>query len=216
MEIQEFFAKDWIISNRNNNIITMESFDSNDKLKPVIAETEVASTNGKKNSKAWLYILIPLALIAAVWIWKQVEINNIKKEAEKQRGELRQKATKEIIRTNEAHLRLLAKPFVWSIRTEMLQGNLSQVHLYLNEMVKEKNFKNVVVANEKGTIVSSTNKKFEGQPFSTLGNDKYLTTNTTIVDNTTDSVLIMSSPIMGFDKRLGTLMITYLVQKPAL
>ena len=34
----------------------MESFDSNDKLKPVIAETEVASTNGKKNSKAWLYI----------------------------------------------------------------------------------------------------------------------------------------------------------------
>ena len=155
-------------------------------------------------------------MLAAVWIWKQVEINNLKKDAEQQRVELRQKAMKEIVSTNEQHLKLLAMPFVWAIRTEMLQGNLSQVHLYLNEMVKEKNFKNVVVANEKGMIVSSTNKKFEGQPFSSVANEKFLTANNTIVENTADSLLVMSSPVMGFDRRLGTLMISYVITKPAL
>ena len=139
----------------------------------------------------------------------------MKKEAAQQQSELQLKAIKEIIKTNEEHLRLLAKPFVWSIRTEMLQGNLSQVHLYLNEMVKENHFKNVVVANDAGKIISSTNKKFEGQPFSAIADDKYLNANTTVVDNNSDSLLTMASPIMGFDKRLVTLMITYLVQKPA-
>ncbi len=169
---------------------------------------------GRKKNKVWIYLLIPVLLIAAVWIFKEIQISNIRKEASGVRQSLHKQATQHIVRTNEQQLRLLAKAFVWAIRSEMLQGNLSQVHLYLNEMVKEKDFKNVIVANDKGVIVSSTNKKFEGQPFSTVGNDSYLSANTTVINNTNDSLLVVSTPIMGFNNRLGTLMITYTIPQP--
>lgn len=199
----------------------MKTTDTNEHLKPVLFTGREGNSSDEKRTDRkqnflWLWILIPLVLIAAVWIWKQVEINNIKKTAAKEQAALIQTAKKEIVANSTEHLRLLAKPFVWALRTEMLQGNLGQVHLYLNEMVKEHNFKNVAVANSDGKIVSSTNKKFEGQPFAAIGDNKYLSINNTVVENNNDSLLTMASPIMGFDKRLGTLFVTYQLAKSAL
>ena len=54
---------------------------------------------------------------------------------------IRSKKRQGHLRSHEQHLPLLVKLFVWLIRNEMLQEDVSQVPLYLNEMVKEKNFK---------------------------------------------------------------------------
>lgn len=163
----------------------------------------------KSSSKRWLLILIPIILIAAVFIWKQIQLNNARDEAEAQQQELKAKAGEHVTQMHLAHLQLLAKPFVWALRTEMLQGNMSQVNLYLNEMVKEENFTAIAVANENGTIVASTDKKFEGQPFSEMAHDRFLNSDKTIVEKSQDGVLLMSSPIMGFNNRLGTLYLQY-------
>lgn len=96
----------------------------------------------------------------------------------------------------------------------MMRVNINQVNLFANDMVKEKNFQRIAVANDKGIIISSTNKKDEGQPFSTVGTDAALSSNNTSVENVNDSILIMTSPIMGFNNRLGTLLIKYVIQKP--
>lgn len=81
-------------------------------------------------------------------------------------------------------------------------------------MVKEKNFLSIVVANNKGIIISSTNKKNEGKEFTSAGKPEYLSADTTVVEKINDSLLIMSSPIMGFNNKLGTLMINYKIQQP--
>jgi hypothetical protein len=68
-----------------------------------------------------------------------------------------------------------------------------------------------VVANDKGQIISSTNKKFEGQPFTSIDKDTHLFSNSTGVANTNDSIFVVSSPIVGFNNKPGTLMFTYAV-----
>lgn len=148
---------------------------------------------------------IALVLILVVWIWKTIEINQVKKVTVREQQVLTEKAIRQIVQTNEEFLKLLAKPIVWSMRTEMMQGNLNQINLYINDLVKEKNFQRIAIANETGIILSSTDKKDEGQPFSTLANETALSSENANVENIGDSVLVMTSPIMGFNNRLGTL-----------
>ncbi len=95
-----------------------------------------------------------------------------------------------------------------AMRSEMLKNNISQVNLYANELVKEKNFQKVVVTNDKGLVILSTNKKEEGEEFISTGKVNYLTIDTTAVENINDSLVIMSSPVLGFNIRLGTLIIS--------
>lgn len=79
-------------------------------------------------------------------------------------------------------------------------------------MVKEKNFQKIVVANDKKVAILSTNKKEEGKSFISPEKSNYIEINTTIVENVNDNLLIMTSPIMGFNNRLGTLIVTYSLQ----
>lgn len=160
-------------------------------------------------------IAVAIVLLAVLWIWKSVEISNVEKKAENDRQALKEAAIKQIILAHEMHLKLLAKPYVWAIRSEMMQGNIDQVNLFANDLVKEQNFQRIAVANDKGLIVSSTNKKDEGQPFSTIGKAEGLNNNNTTVENISDSMLIMTSPVMGFNSRLGTLLIKYSIPRPA-
>lgn len=154
-----------------------------------------------------------LVLLAIIWIWKTAQINNLKQEATQDRQRLQQQATQMIVSTHEEHLIKLAKPFVWAVRTEMLNKNISQVNQYANELVKEKNFQSIVITNEKGIIVSATDKKLEGKDYATVSNKNYLSGNSTQV-NRLKNQLITTSPIMGFNSRLGTAILTYNLQTP--
>lgn len=37
---------------------------------------------------------------------------------------------------------------VWVIRNELIRGNINEMNVYANEMLKEKNFENVTVADD--------------------------------------------------------------------
>ena len=168
------------------------------------------------NKKILITIGVALVLLIGIWIWKSIEIKNIRSKAESDYQELKGQAIRGIIASKEEQLKLLAKPYVWAVRAELMKGNINQVNLYALDMIKEKNIMRIAIANDSGMIVSSTNKKDEGKPFSSIGEAVDLNLNDTRVENKGDSVLIVTSPIMGFDKRLGTLFIKYAVQLPAL
>ena len=156
-------------------------------------------------------VIAALVLIAGIWIWKAIEIGNLNKQAVNERQAIKAQASTQLMQTHEMHLKLLAKPLIWALRTEMLRGNLSQVNLYLNDMVKEQGIQRMIIADSKGKIIASTNKKDEGQPFSTFGKEETLTNDQTSVTSGDGGSLIMTSPIMGFNNRLGTLLIKYSV-----
>ncbi|MFD0793443.1 hypothetical protein ACFQZX_07420 [Mucilaginibacter litoreus] len=177
--------------------------------------TQTLTANNGNKRPVLITIMIALVLIGALWVWKSIEIKNLKEKAATENQALKKAADEKIMQVHNDHLKLLAKPFVWALRTEMLQGNLNQVNLYMSDLVKERNIQRIVIANTKGTIVASTNKKDEGQPFSTVGKAVATATDETSVESE-GHVLTMTSPIMGFNNRLGTLLIRYAVPATAL
>lgn len=161
-----------------------------------------------------IVILVALVLIAGLWTWKVIQVSSVRKEAERETERVRATAVNIISQERAEQLRVMAKPFVWAVRSEMLRGNMEGVNLYLQDMVKEKNFQRIQVADTRGVVVASTDKKTEGKPLADTGG--MLAADSTIVNNTGDSAWVISSPVMGFNNRLGTLVIDYANQKPKL
>lgn len=154
-----------------------------------------------------------IVLIAALLIWKNSEIASLKKESKKKEALIKQRADEVVELAHLNHLKLLAKPYVWAIRTEIMKGNIEAVNLYSNDMVKEKNFKAISVVNDKGIIISSTDKKLEGAFYSIIGKEQFLKVDSTISEKINENTILVSSPVMGFNKRLGTLILLYTIQK---
>lgn len=169
------------------------------------------STMSPGKKKYLITIGVALILLISLWIWKSVETSGIRNASEKEKQNLKEQATSKIAEVHKQHLLLLAKPFVWAVRTELMQGNRNQVNLYLNDMVKEKNFQQIAIADNKGKIIASTNKKDEGQPLSSIASAGSLNSNNTNIETQSDSTLVMTSPVMGFNSRLGTLLIRYTI-----
>ena len=174
--------------------------------------TFFASTKNKILVAAGVIIL----LFAALWIWKSIEIKNLKKEHAKKEALVKQKANEFLLQSDYRYLKLLAKPYGWAIRTELMKGNTDAVNLYANDMVKEKNFQTITVVDEKGMVISSTNKKLEGKSYASVGNAAYLSNDSTLVNKVDDATLEISSPVMGFNKRIGTLIFIYMPPKAEL
>ncbi len=168
------------------------------------------------NKKILLTIGTALVLILTIWIGKNIEIKNIKSKAETDYQTLKKQAIKSIVSAKEEQLKLLVKPYVWAVRTEMMKGNINQVNLYALDLIKEKDFLRIAIANDSGIIVSSTDKKDERKSFTFIGKAAVLTNDNTFVENSGDSVLTVVSPIMGFNSRLGTLFIKYAITLPDL
>lgn len=155
---------------------------------------------------------VALLLMVAIWVGKSIEIRQVREEATMDNQLLKGEAAKHVLHSHEEHLLLLSKPFVWAIRAEMLQGNLKQIRSYMGEMVKKTNIHHIALADQTGNIIASTNKKEEGRSFLTIGKRIYLSGTQTSLENTGNKKLVMSSPVMGPEGRLGTLIISYTIQ----
>ncbi len=160
--------------------------------------------------------IVMLLLLVTLWIWKNMEIKALTRQhAEREQQMAMQSAA--VLDTAQQHfLALLAKPYVWAIRTEMMQGNLAQVNLYGHDLVKEKNMVSVMVTDPGGKIVAATDKKFEGTPVSALQLPLQLDRDSTMVSKLPNQQYLVVSPIMGFNSKLGALIIQYAPNKSSL
>ena len=100
--------------------------------------------------------LMGLLAVTIVYFFKDYQAKNQKAVIEK-------RATEQLEQNNHELLMLMCKPLVWSIRAEMLRGNLDQVNTFTSDLVKEKNFQFIHLVDPNGTIIVSTDKKMEGQ-----------------------------------------------------
>ncbi len=155
-----------------------------------------------KNNPVLTTAIIGLLAIIVVYFWQELQNN-------KQLRKVKKMASEQLVQSNNEMLIVLSKPLIWSIRSEMLRGNLEQVNIYVKDIVKEKNFQIVQVTDPSGKIILSTNKKLEGKNASLSYDSTLLNANAIKIKNTGDSLLVMSAPIMGYDKKLGVLIIEY-------
>lgn len=156
-----------------------------------------------------LAVLAFLIVISFVWIWKDVRTNLLVREYRQRENRIIDSARSQYEKGTLQFLQQISKPYVWSARTTMLQGNLQQLDLYGNDMVKEKNFLSIMVADSKGKILSSTDKKYEGKDVTSLTSVPDITADSTTTRHLTDSLFLTTSPIMSFNSRIGTLIINY-------
>ncbi len=174
---------------------------------------ETRNFGNNRRRLIWISIAIMVIAVAILWIGKQIQIGNLRNDSAKAHERIESEARRAVMNSHEQHLRLLAKPFTWAVRTEMMNNNISQVNQYANDMIKEKNISSIVIINGAGKVISSTNKKWEGKDFAIVGNRSHLQSDTTFIENIKDSILVMSSPVMGFNSRLGTIILNYNLPK---
>lgn len=147
-------------------------------------------------------ILIALLALVVVYFWKDMQ-------GKRERKAVIEQATLQLQNTNKEMLVLLCKPLVWNIRVELLRENQEQVVLFTNDMVKEKNLESIHLIKPSGEFLVSTNKKLEGQSAAGIFDTALLDSDSTIVVTTASGELIAASPVMGYDKKLCTLVLQY-------
>jgi len=155
-----------------------------------------------KNRPTVFTILIGLVAVATVFFWKNMENKH-------QRTTITAAANKQLKTDQEDLLKIMVKPMVWSLRTEMLRANMEQANILITDMVKEKNFKYIHIVAPNGNVLLSTNKGLEGKPIGTGIDASLLLLESPAFVTYTDSVLVVVAPIMGVDRRLATLVLGY-------
>lgn len=146
--------------------------------------------------------LIGFLAVLLVYFGKEIQMKLQKRATVKT-------ANVQLLENNEAMLKVLSKSVDWSIRSELMRGNMEQVGLLMTELVKNSHFQYIHLVGQNGNVMLSTNKKLEGQPVEVKDVKSAMTADSTVFVNEGDSVITVVSPVMGFDKRLGTVVMGY-------
>ncbi|SDG61485.1 hypothetical protein SAMN05421827_108175 [Pedobacter terrae] len=163
-----------------------------------------------------IVIVISLVLLSGLWIWKAVELGRVRSENDMAYKLLKRKVSVQMDSSLKSQLLLLSKPFVWAIRDKMISGNRQDINIYMNQMVKERHFEKISIVDQRNVILLSTDKKEEGKPYSTFYNDSFLKSDSTKMYTQSGRTIVITAPILGLDKRLGTLSIKYNMPNPTL
>ncbi|MGA7827647.1 MAG: hypothetical protein WCA04_08310 [Geobacteraceae bacterium] len=186
--------------------MTQDPRDSEEKLDPG-ASVEQQPEQGVNKSfivTHWhaITILILVLAVAGMYMWKNVAVNSAK-------AHVSESASRIITEQNKSYLRLVAVPLTWAVRSEMIRDNYDQINQYLNQLVKEKNMKEIVVAKPDGTIVVATNKKREGTSVTSVFPPSVLQEDKTTVTTLENGDIMVVSPVMGLSSKQGILILLY-------
>ena len=152
-----------------------------------------------------LLIIVP----AAIYLWKQAEISNLKKAHETEINSIRSDASQTINDNNKKNIETLTRVFSWAVRSEMLRNNLEQVNTYMTDLVKSADLSDISAIKTDGIVVLSTNKKFEGNAYPGPVASQLSSINEVVSRSDESGNIMCICPIMGLDSRLGTIVITY-------
>jgi predicted regulator of Ras-like GTPase activity (Roadblock/LC7/MglB family) len=156
-----------------------------------------------KDTKIYLIIAGCFVIVlAGMFIWKALAVKNVEV-----------KSQQIVARKTQELLRLSGIPLSWAVRREMISENYDQINEYLARFVKEPNIKLIVVVKADGIIVAATDKKLEGTTFSALFPKDLLQLDGISVTADKKGDIQITAPIMGFNTRLGLMILIYTPEK---
>jgi len=166
--------------------------------------------NEPAKGRTGLYVASALiVLLGGVYGWKVLAVRSVERAMEAQRAghvvQLRQALTRE---TSEM-LRLTGLPLGWAVRAAVLKDDYDQVNDYFNRFVKEPFISLVAYVRIDGAIMAATDKKMEGQPAAAYYDTALFGADEVRVVDRGGGDILLVVPVMGFDSRLGTLVVSY-------
>jgi hypothetical protein len=154
-----------------------------------------------KNNKAATVLSI---LLLTVFIWLSVKLHLNEKSFINEKKQLitQHESTMDSLQIN--HLQFATKVFSWSVRSELLRNNTENLNQLLTLFIRESGADLVQIINpEDKTVLLSSDKKYEGNSYS--GNFNFNVNNTVVLEEGTDVIII--TPVMGFNKKIGVLIV---------
>lgn len=174
---------------------------------------KVTPAETKKKNRKWILWLIIIAVIILIpliiYLVKQFEINNLKEQQQKEIADIKLKATEKVMDNNRTNLETVARVLSWAIRSELTRSNLDQANQYIIEMVKMNDYRRIILFAADGNVLLSTDKKFEGEKFPSMILSQIQGGDQISVAPQENGDLMVAAPVMGMDKKLGTIVITY-------
>lgn len=109
------------------------------------------------------------------------------------------------------HLEFATKVFSWSVRSELLRDNTENLNQLLTVFVKESGADLVQIVNsEDKMVLLSSDKKFEGNLYP--GNLDLHIENPVVQKD--DGLVKVITPVMGFNKKIGILIVELKDKQP--
>ena len=150
-------------------------------------------------------IILLLALII-VFFWLTAKNNSQKEQFVQEKTELVSKYESTIDELKIDNIKFASEVFSWSVRSELLRDNVENLNQLVSVFVKKSNVSLVQIVDiEKNKIMLSSDKKYEGEPYT---GDTNISNTESVVKNTEEGKSQIITPIMGFNSRIGLLVVT--------
>jgi len=163
------------------------------------------------------YAAILVGLIVVLVVWKFIAVSKVEsdmaKKLENERVMIKQQAREyadtQYAREEERFGQVLS----WAVRGELIRNNLDQIDQYLSEIVKMKDTERVVLINEEGQLLVSTDKRLEETKGTELFPKEILNLQKITIKSDVDGRKILVIPVMGLNKKIATVVVSYKLAK---
>jgi hypothetical protein len=164
----------------------------------------------KLNPTLHAVVIAVLALgVISLAAWRAIDVARVERRASEERAALRAAATEALTTQTTSLLRLSALPLGWAVRSALLKDDLSSVDTYLQRIVQERHVTGVALIGLDGKVRRASNRKLENhtaqEAFPGISIDAQ---SPTVVPADRDLRVVV--PVMGYDRRLATLVLSYL------
>ena len=106
-------------------------------------------------------IIAVFALLVAYLIYRNYQQNRL---FDDDRAALRATVRQNQLANDRQQLQFGVKTFTWAVRNAMIQNKTGEINEYFNTLVKDRGIREMLLVDEGGTVLISTNKKNQGIP----------------------------------------------------
>jgi hypothetical protein len=131
-----------------------------------------------------------------------------------ERASLVRDANDALVAQSSALLRLSALPLGWAIRGALLKNDLSTVDAFLQRMINERHVAGAALIGTDQKVELAGNRKLEKKAAQDVFPGVALDAGEPTVLSTGQDVKVVV-PVMGYDRRLGTVILSYALPSPA-
>lgn len=159
------------------------------------------------------YAVMLVGVIVVIFLWKTIAVSKVESDmAKKLEGErvlitqqAREYADQQYTKEEERFGQVLS----WAVRGELIRHNIDQIDQYLSEIVKMKDTERVVLIGEDGQLLVSTDKRLEETKGVELFPKEILNLQKVTVKSDVDGKKILVVPVMGLNKKIATVVVSY-------
>lgn len=154
-----------------------------------------------------------VGLIIVVIAWKMIAVSKVEsdmaKKLESERTiitqQAREYADQQYVKEEERFGQVLS----WAVRGELIRNNVDQIDQYLSEIVRMKDTERVVLIGEDGQLLVSTDKRLEETKGTEIFPKEILNLQKISVKSDVGGKKILVVPVMGLNKKIATLVVSY-------